>query len=747
MDSGSLMVDELAGPSKPPAISRSTYGASQVPSIEPNGYSKPATVPIAGSRPGSHSRGASPSRTGPAFPISTKKGKLIQKPNGSNQAGNIEGPLHLSTLPTGLCYDVRMRFHSELRSRKDDVHPEDPRRIYAIYEDLCDAGLVDDPETPGPLKNDLLLRIPARHATEAEICLVHTKAHYDHVASTRYMSVEELVTLQPEDSIYFNQSSWMAATLSAGGAIETARAVASDTVKNAIAVIRPPGHHAEENKAMGFCLFNNVCIAARVCQKSFKEQCRKILILDWDVHHGNGVQDVFYSDPNVLYISIHVHKNGNFYPHGDGGNKFCGAGPGTGFNVNIPWSQQAMGDGDYMLAFQQVVMPIAYEFDPDLVIVSAGFDAAAGDQLGGCFVSPAGYAHMTHMLMSLASGKVMVCLEKGGYGSGDSENGLNFQSISRSALAVTRTLMGEPPDRLTSTTASPSGIQDVEKVVTRQSRYWRSLYPSDIDMEAKNVVGGQRMHDVIRAYQSKNLYDQFKMTSLFILRDRISKSFENQVLATSKWDGCNVLIVIFHDPPEIIGVPHPKTKKLELHNTWLADPVKFYTEWAVKQGFGVIDVNIPKHITGAEDDEGYVLEGEYTRQTATEELATYLWENYLEYAEAAEMFFMGVGEASKGLWHLLETQETCYERISGSISFIEASNVRRVRSTINDSLSSWYYQNSLIFISPTHFIFDPDRKPVAKKFGHVIKSGKTSLNEMLIAHKREVEEFIKKRVS
>jgi histone deacetylase 6 len=140
---------------------------------------------------------------------------------------------------------------------------------------------------------------------------------------------------------------------------------------------------------------------------------------------------------------------------------------GEGKNVNIPWPTKGMGDGDYMYAFQHVVMPIAMEFDPDLVIVAAGFDAAAGDELGGCFVSPACYAHMTHMLMSLANGKVAVCLE-GGY---------NFAAISKSALEVTRTLMGEPPDRLYATQATDIAIQTVEQVRQIQSRYWKSLVP------------------------------------------------------------------------------------------------------------------------------------------------------------------------------------------------------------------------------------------------------------------------------
>jgi histone deacetylase 6 len=160
--------------------------------------------------------------------------------------------------------------------------------------------------------------------------------------------------------------------------------------------------------------------------------------------------------------------DGRFYPSGnDGAMDKVGLWAGEGKNVNIPWPTKGMGDGDYMYAFQHVVMPIGMEFDPDLVIVAAGFDAAAGDELGGCFVSPACYAHMTHMLMSLANGKVAVCLE-GGY---------NFAAISKSALEVTRTLMGEPPDRLYATQATDIAIQTVEQVRQIQSRYWNCLVP------------------------------------------------------------------------------------------------------------------------------------------------------------------------------------------------------------------------------------------------------------------------------
>ena len=160
--------------------------------------------------------------------------------------------------------------------------------------------------------------------------------------------------------------------------------------------------------------------------------------------------------------------DGRFYPSGqDGAFDRVGIGAGRGKNINIPWPTKGMGDGDYMYAFQHVVMPIANEFNPDLVVVAAGFDAAAGDELGGCFVTPPCYAHMTHMLMSLAHGKVAVCLE-GGY---------NFGAISKSALAVTRTLMGEPPDRLQPSQATQSAVETVEKVRQIQSEFWRSICP------------------------------------------------------------------------------------------------------------------------------------------------------------------------------------------------------------------------------------------------------------------------------
>ncbi|KZN89076.1 Histone deacetylase [Penicillium chrysogenum] len=636
--------------------------------------------------------------------------------------------LPLASLATGLCYDHRMRYHCEV-CPQSDVHPEDPRRIYYIYKELCRAGLVDDPESSRPLAPKTLQRIHARNATEEEVTLIHNDAHYAFVQSTTEMPNHVLIQLEKDrDSIYFNNLTFASAILSTGGAIETCLTVAQRQVRNAIAVIRPPGHHAEDDAAMGFCLFNNVCVAARVCQNRLGDACRKIMILDCSHIIGNGIQKAFYDDPNVLYISMHVYQDGRFYPGGPAGDwDQCGSGAGVGKNVNIPWPDQGMGDGDYMFAFQEVVMPIAQEFDPDLVIVAAGFDAAAGDVLGGCFVSPACYAQMTHLLMTLANGKVAVCLE-GGY---------NFKSISKSALAVTKTLMGEPPDRLLSSSPTDSAVAAVRRVRSIQSQYWSRLYPKT----SSHPVYANRLHDVLRVYQSNQLYESCKLTPLYIYRTAISKSFDKQVLASPNYHQRVPLIVIFHDPPEIVGQAHPVNNKLEAHNVWMADSLTEYVKWTVRKGYAVIDVNVPKHVT-QEAAGGYKGEDQ-NRPSATEELAGYLWDNYIDANQATEIFLLGVGNAFFGVSNMLIHRENLYKRVSGVISFVSVNPVRAIASTTQTWLSKWYRENSLVIVSNIHGIWGQGRP--SKRYGQLVRSPKTDLNEMLDEHKEEVFEWISER--
>lgn len=192
--------------------------------------------------------------------------------------------------------------------------------------------------------------------------------------------------------------------------------------------------------------------------------------MDWDVHHGQGTQHIFENDPRVLYISVHRYDNGNFFPKSNDAD-FCetGSGPGKGFNVNIPWNKKGMADMEYMQAFQSIILPIAYDFDPELVLVSAGFDAAIGDQLGGCKVTPEAYGYFTHWLSGLANGRIILCLE-GGY---------NVNSISHSMAICAKSLLGDPMPMLQTLPRwngiNPSALETLKNVLKTQGAFWKCL--------------------------------------------------------------------------------------------------------------------------------------------------------------------------------------------------------------------------------------------------------------------------------
>jgi histone deacetylase 6 len=259
---------------------------------------------------------------------------------------------------------------------------------------------------------------------------------------------------------YLGPETFECARLAAGAAAEAAVAVARGAAPCAAAVIRPPGHHAESGLAMGFCFFNNAAVAARAAQRA---GCRRVLVLDNDVHHGNGTQHIFEGDPTVLYASVHRHDGGSFFP-GTGAADEVGAGAGEGFTVNVPWGGPGPGDGDYVAAFCRVLLPVAYEFAPDLVILSAGFDAALGDPLGGCRVTPAGYAHMVALLRPVAP---LVVLLEGGY---------NLRATAESVEACVRVLAGErPPPLPRPAVPTEVGLAGVAAALAAQRRYWRCL--------------------------------------------------------------------------------------------------------------------------------------------------------------------------------------------------------------------------------------------------------------------------------
>ncbi|KAI0106978.1 histone deacetylase [Nemania sp. FL0031] len=659
-------------------------------------------------------------------------------------------------LPTGCCYDDRMKLHANADFGPTPHHPEDPRRIEEIMKMFKKAGLV----YTGP-NSDLQLmlsedpgkymwRIEAREATKQEICTVHTPGHYDWVENLSHMSTKDLRALsmtldQGRASLYVGGMSYEAALLSAGGCIETCKNVVAGHVQNAFAVIRPPGHHAEYDSAMGFCLFNNVPIGAKVCQNEYPEVCRKVLILDWDVHHGNGVQNIFYDDPNVLYISLHVYANGDFYPGKpdnnmipDGDLDKVGHGPGKGKNVNIPWPSQGMGDGEYLAAFQKIVMPIAQEFNPDLVIISAGFDAADGDELGGCFVTPPCYAHMTHMLMSLAGGKVAVCLE-GGY---------NLEAISHSALAVAKTLMGDALPRMEIPPISKEAARVLMKVQAVQAPYWECMRPGIIDMQQLGK-GVSRLHDAVRGYQRQVLTEKHNMVSLYIQREALFKSYENQVLITPGIQSMRKVLFIIHDAPALLAMPDLIDNTIDGFNSFIADGVSAYVDWAHEQGFGVIDANIPHYITHPEDVEAFQPRpSERSLQQQIQELVCFIWDNYLQLWDVEDLFLLGVGDAYLGVKVLLTNRE-CKDRISGVVNFVTG-NLRPVKSETDPDLSTWYKNNSLVFVAADHACWSDEelsKKVLKKRFGRVQKSGETGLHRMMEAHAAEVQTWISGRLS
>jgi len=309
------------------------------------------------------------------------------------------------TAATGLVYDERFLLH-----RAPYEHPEHPGRLSAIWSRLVSDGLVPR-----------CRRIPAREATRQELLAVHTAEHIDRIEST---ALREHAQLDPDT--YTSRESAHAALLAAGGLVDLTAAVLSRTLSNGFALVRPPGHHAEADQAMGFCLFNNVAVAARAARRSGAD---RVLIVDWDLHHGNGTQNSFEDDPAILYFSKHEYP---YYP-GTGALAEVGGGAARGRTVNVPWPA-GMGDAEYLAAFDHVLLPIARAFDPQLVLVSCGFDAADGDPLGGMRLSAEGYAALTARVSSLAGGKVVLALE-GGY---------NLRAIAAAAAAVTRVLLGDP---------------------------------------------------------------------------------------------------------------------------------------------------------------------------------------------------------------------------------------------------------------------------------------------------------------
>lgn len=357
----------------------------------------------------------------------------------SNALSGLHAPFVVFTVvitmtETGLVLDGRYQEHDTGRG-----HPERPERIAVL------SGLADD---------DTLCRVEARLATPEEITLVHGVGHVEAVARTAGAARAAFDADTPVSARSFE-----VASLAAGGVLALIDEVMAGSLQNGFACVRPPGHHAERDRAMGFCLFNSVAIGAAYARARFGLD--RVLVLDWDVHHGNGTQHMFERDPGVLYVSTHQYP---YYP-GTGAADEVGEREGEGFTVNVPLPA-GCGDAEYLDAFDSVIEPIVEQYAPQLVLISAGFDPHVRDPLGGMRVTEAGFAAMTRVLLRQArrsaAGRCVAVLE-GGY---------DLSALRDSTRAVLNELQGRAV-----APADPGGASQIGRLLSAvralQAPYWK----------------------------------------------------------------------------------------------------------------------------------------------------------------------------------------------------------------------------------------------------------------------------------
>jgi len=298
-----------------------------------------------------------------------------------------------------LIYDERMELHADQDESTKSARCERPQRIVSIIEKLMSLQSrlqrnheIQEASPLNEITNSPFIYLACEPASQETIELAHTSDYYNRLKETSIMTIEELNNMQTinlsikdgsneEDAdMYFCNDTFQAALLACGGVKQCVDAVTStdSQSRRALAIVRPPGHHACQQKAMGFCFFNSVVVAAKHAIKS--QRAKRVVIVDWDIHHGNGSQDMTYNDPDILYISIHRYGP-KFFP-GTGRASEVGGGDdnveAVGSNVNIAWTRGHMGNTEYAAVMSELILPLMASFRPDLILVSCGLDAAKG---------------------------------------------------------------------------------------------------------------------------------------------------------------------------------------------------------------------------------------------------------------------------------------------------------------------------------------------------------------------------------
>lgn len=303
----------------------------------------------------------------------------------------------------GYVYDELMLLHQEYD------HPECPERIKVIYEELKRRGYLDK-----------MIKVPSTRITKEELQLVHSKEYIDNTYKLFTLPEKQIKAIVKNmDSIYANKNSLVSAEVAAGSTLNLMKGVLAGVIDHAVAIVRPPGHHCKCGACGGFCFFNNAAIATKYALNCGK----RVAVVDWDIHEGDGTKNILKSETNALLISIHRYDYGNYYP-------------GTGKSINqrnicyVPLNNVQGTDEEYYDIFDKVVIPKVTEFKPDIIVISAGFDAAEGDPLGGYHLSPNCYYTMTKKLM--AFNKPLLLVLEGGY---------NLNSIAQSMAECVRCLL------------------------------------------------------------------------------------------------------------------------------------------------------------------------------------------------------------------------------------------------------------------------------------------------------------------
>lgn len=313
---------------------------------------------------------------------------------------------------TGYVFDERLLQHdtgtqTTVRMREGEFqlapepHPSSVIITRRIQQFLEGSGLAA-----------MMIPLLTRAASMDELAAYHTRAYIAGVQAHVEGGPMQGAWGEIESDTPLSPGSYEAAIFAAGGAMNAVQAVMDGDVRNAYALLRPPGHHALSNRAMGFCIFNNVVIAAHYARRKYGLE--RVMIVDWDVHHGNGTQDAFYADPGVLFVSLHQQ---NWYPKLAGELEQVGAGNGAGYTVNIPLPA-GTGDRGYRAAFEQIVLPIGLQYKPQLVLISAGQDANHLDPLAQMMLTMAGYRTISTLMRTLADEACegrLVMLQEGGY--------------------------------------------------------------------------------------------------------------------------------------------------------------------------------------------------------------------------------------------------------------------------------------------------------------------------------------------